>query len=110
MLTSSIWRYSADCEFKHDRKAFNHICTLLTLVPRPNSRKLQFSQGIKIFGGGEHFGMNTLARARRQAVKERWNVPEVSSHPLRTLLWGVSVDGAHRCVRFVRLKSPLRLR
>ncbi|KAI0788105.1 hypothetical protein C8Q74DRAFT_1255742 [Fomes fomentarius] len=48
--------------------------TLLTVL---NSRKLQFSQGIKIFGGGEQFGMNTLARAKRQAVKERWNVPEV---------------------------------
>ncbi|KAI0709788.1 hypothetical protein C8Q76DRAFT_739878 [Earliella scabrosa] len=48
-----------------------------TLLAVLNSRKLLVSREIKVFEGGEHFGMNILARAETMATKERWNVPQV---------------------------------
>ncbi|KAI0709784.1 hypothetical protein C8Q76DRAFT_798576 [Earliella scabrosa] len=51
-----------------------YAITLLTVL---NSRHLVVSRGLKVYDGGEHFGMNILARADHLAAKERWNVPQV---------------------------------
>ncbi|KAI0788115.1 hypothetical protein C8Q74DRAFT_1216585 [Fomes fomentarius] len=58
-----------------------YAITLLTVL---NSRKLSFSQDVKVYGDeSEQFGMNIIARANRYAVRERWNVPQATDPPAR---------------------------